>query len=160
MRTIMNYFQMTCWKTGSFLIFLLVTTSILVFIFKPTSVSFLPVDAAAAPIRMEGIPHRGKITAAAKHVILAVVTEEADKVLWWKHWFARFPSAFNMKQLTVYRLAPCLNSTILNHWWGSEFSQRAAEVYAQPAGDIILTTAWPLHWKDDPEGLQIRSKWM
>lgn len=47
--------------------------------------SVLPVDAAAAPIRTGGIPNTIKRTAATKHVILAVVREEADKVLWWKH---------------------------------------------------------------------------
>lgn len=43
-----------------------------------------PVEAAAAPSRMGGIPSVGTMKAAAKQVILAVVDEAADKVLWWK----------------------------------------------------------------------------
>lgn len=52
---------------------------------EDTSVIFLPVDAAAAPIRIVGIPKRNKTKAAAKQVIFALAVEEADSVLWWKH---------------------------------------------------------------------------
>lgn len=43
-----------------------------------------PVDAAAAPIKTDGSPSMIKSGAAIKQVILAVVEEEADRVLWWK----------------------------------------------------------------------------
>lgn len=44
----------------------------------------VPVDAAAAPSRIGGIPNTSKKIAATKHVSLVVANEEADKVLWWK----------------------------------------------------------------------------
>lgn len=43
--------------------------------------SLLPVDAAAAPNSSGGVPNRSMTKAATKHVILAVVEEEADSVL-------------------------------------------------------------------------------
>lgn len=43
--------------------------------------SVIPVDAAAAPIRIVGIPKRKKTKAAAKQVIFALAVEEADSVL-------------------------------------------------------------------------------
>lgn len=46
----------------------------------------IPVDAAAAPINTGGIPSRKMRGAAMKHVILDVVDEEAERVLWWKSW--------------------------------------------------------------------------
>lgn len=47
--------------------------------------SFSPVDAAAAPIRITGIPKSNIMKAAAMQVIFALAVEEADSVLWWKH---------------------------------------------------------------------------
>ncbi len=44
----------------------------------------LPVDAATAPINTDGTPSMKMRGAAIKQVILAVVDEEADRVLWWK----------------------------------------------------------------------------
>jgi len=44
----------------------------------------VPVDAATAPIRQDGIPRIMTRGAAVKQAILAVVEEAADRVLWWK----------------------------------------------------------------------------
>lgn len=44
----------------------------------------VPVDAATAPIKTEGIPSMKMRGAAIKQMILAVSDEEADSVLWWK----------------------------------------------------------------------------
>lgn len=52
---------------------------------------FPPVEAATAPTRTGGIPSMAIIQAAAKHVNWAVLDEEADSVLWWKHWNDRLP---------------------------------------------------------------------
>lgn len=43
-----------------------------------------PVDAATAPINIDGTPSMKMRGAAIKQVILAVADEEADRVLWWK----------------------------------------------------------------------------
>lgn len=43
----------------------------------------IPVDAATAPINMEGIPNMKAQKAAAKHEICAVDTVEAHRILWW-----------------------------------------------------------------------------
>lgn len=45
--------------------------------------SVIPVDAATAPISIDGVPNTNMQKAAAKDVIWAVAEEEADKVLWW-----------------------------------------------------------------------------
>ena len=42
----------------------------------------VPVDAATAPIRTDGIPNTRRRGAAMKQVILAVNAEEADRILW------------------------------------------------------------------------------
>ena len=44
----------------------------------------VPVDAATAPIKIDGTPSMRTRAAAIKQVILAVADEEADRVLWWK----------------------------------------------------------------------------
>lgn len=44
--------------------------------------SLLPVDAAAAPSSVRGVPNTRMLNAAAKHMSLAVAGEEADKILW------------------------------------------------------------------------------
>lgn len=50
-------------------------------------------DDAAAPSSRGGTPNTsGKTPAAEKQVIFALTDEEADKVLWWKHWYDRPPS--------------------------------------------------------------------
>lgn len=54
----------------------------------------VPVDAAAAPIRIGGIPNTSRIIEATTHVTLAVVKEEAARVLWWRHWNPILPRAW------------------------------------------------------------------
>lgn len=57
----------------------------------------LPVDAAAAPISTRGIANVRIRPAAAVVMILTVVSDLADKILWWKHWYPRPPSAWETK---------------------------------------------------------------
>lgn len=47
--------------------------------------AYLPVEAATAPIKTEGIPRIDTITAAPKQQIWAFAGEDEDRILWWKH---------------------------------------------------------------------------
>lgn len=82
-----------------------------------------PVDAAAAPIRMVGIPKRSKTNAAAKQVIFALAVELVDSVLWWKHWYDRLPSACWAKSVRMYHFSNILsNATATVAWLQTIFS--------------------------------------
>lgn len=50
-----------------------------------------PVEAATAPISVDGIAAKRTNPAAIKQMSLAVDMELEDSVLWWKSWVARLP---------------------------------------------------------------------
>lgn len=64
---------------------------------KKKSHRYVPVEAATAPIKTEGIPRMDTRTAAPKQHIWAFTGEAEDRILWWKHWNERLPKPWGNK---------------------------------------------------------------
>ena len=65
---------------------------------------------------MGGIPNVGTMNAAAKQVILAVVEEAADSVLWWKFCRPKFPKPLTERSKDKVRKIRHLRGCAGTYW--------------------------------------------